>query len=369
MSVEVGLWRVDGNSDQVRRVDFTPMPNEAKLESILAADLSILDPNLLLIGRQVLTSFGKYIDLLALDADGRLVVIELKRDRTPREVVAQALDYGSWVLSLKDEDIAAIFDAFQARFEPSAAARSLDQAFKERFRVQSLPDALNESHELLIVAGDLDPSTERIVEYLSSQYQVPINVAFFRFFRDAGAEYLSRAWLLDPVQPEVGQKAPDTPWNGECYVSFGENDDRRWAHAMKHGYIAAGGGAWYTNTLRSLEPGERVWVNVPSTGYVGVGEVLEPAVPITEFKVLGPDGAMVPITETGTHLPSVDMPADMLEHFVRVRWIKTVPLDQAVRERGFFGNQNTVARPRTSKWVHTVERLKRRFGVGDVNRD
>lgn len=369
MAVEVGLWRVDGLGDhQVRRVDFTPMPDEAKLEAILAADLTILDPQLLLIGRQVLTSFGKYVDLLALDADGRVIVIELKRDRTPREVVAQALDYGSWVLTLKDDDIAAIFDAFQARYEPSAAARSLDQAFKERFRVQTLPDNLNDSHELLIVAGDLDPSTERIVEYLSNQYQVPINVAFFRFFKDADAEYLSRAWLLDPAQPEVGPNTPDTPWNGECYVSFGEHEDRRWDHAMKHGYIAGGGGAWYSTTLRSLEPGERVWVNVPSTGYVGVGEVLEAAVPITEFTVAGPDGTMVPITDTATHLPSVDLPAEELEYFARVSWIKAVPLHQAIWERGFFGNQNTVARPRTSKWGHTIERLKRRFGVGDAKR-
>jgi len=27
------------------------------------------------------------------------VLIELKRDRTPREIVAQALDYASWVSS------------------------------------------------------------------------------------------------------------------------------------------------------------------------------------------------------------------------------------------------------------------------------
>ena len=83
-----------------------------------------------------------------------------------------------------------------------------------------------------------------------------------------------------------------------------------------------------------------------------------------EFTVPGPDGTMLPITETATHLPSVDVPPEDLEYFVRVDWIKTVPLNQAVKERGFFGNQNTVARPRTSKWVHTVERLKRRFGVG-----
>jgi hypothetical protein len=49
------------------------------------------------------------------------------------------------------------------------------------------------------------------------------------------------------------------------------------------------------------------------------------------------------------------------EYFVPVEWIETNPLDKAVWEVGFFGNQNTVCRPRTSKWEHTVERLKRHF--------
>ena len=41
-----------------------------------------------------------------------LVLIELKRDRTPRDVVAQALDYASWVEELQAEDIAAIYRRF-----------------------------------------------------------------------------------------------------------------------------------------------------------------------------------------------------------------------------------------------------------------
>lgn len=51
----------------------------------------------MVVGRQVTTAFGKLIDLLAVDAEGNLTVVELKRDRTPREVVAQVLDYASWV--------------------------------------------------------------------------------------------------------------------------------------------------------------------------------------------------------------------------------------------------------------------------------
>lgn len=45
------------------------------------------------------------MNLLGLDVDGNLVLIELKRDRTPREIVAQVLDYASWVAALKTPQI------------------------------------------------------------------------------------------------------------------------------------------------------------------------------------------------------------------------------------------------------------------------
>ena len=60
---------------------------------------------MLVIGRQVRTPHGKYMDLLAMDSDGNLNALELKSDKTSREVVAQALDYGSWVSTLTREDV------------------------------------------------------------------------------------------------------------------------------------------------------------------------------------------------------------------------------------------------------------------------
>ena len=67
-------------------------------------DFRMSGTDLLIIARQVPTGFGGFIDLLALDAEGRVHVLELKRDRTPRDVVAQALDYGSWAKDLSLEE-------------------------------------------------------------------------------------------------------------------------------------------------------------------------------------------------------------------------------------------------------------------------
>lgn len=368
MPIEVALWRL---GSQLTRVEYCPMDTESRLEQVLADDITVADPNFLLIGRQVPTSYGKFIDLLAIDADGNLVVIELKRNRTPREVVAQLLDYGSWVRSLDDNDIAGIFDAFLAKYYPAHAGTSLDRAFCERFQVNEMPESLNESHKLVVVASELDDSTERIISYLADEYGVAINAVFFRFFRDGDREYLSRAWLIDPgdVEAKVEQKREKLPWNGEFYVSFGGHPDRDWEEARKYGFISAGGGAWYTKSLGMLEPGARIWVNMPGgIGYVGVGRVVDEAVPIDDFLVSDGNGRRVPITKLplkAARLTTKEKDPEKAEHVVRVEWIRTVPAAEAVREKGFFGNQNSAAKPRAKQWVHTVQRLKTQFEIPD----
>ena len=283
MPIEVGIWRM---GERPQRVDFSAIETEKRLEDVLASDLSILEPNLLLIGRQVPTAYGKFIDLLAVDREGNVVVIELKKDKTPREVVAQVLDYGSWVRTLEDDDIAGIFEAYTQKYYPEHAGTSLDQAFCEKFGVAEMPDSLNEAHELLVVAAQLDDSTERIINYLI-EFGVAVNAVFFRFFKDGNGEYLSRAWLIEPDQAEakIVEKRERLPWNGEYYVSFGGDTNRDWEEALKYGFISAGGGTWYTKSLGMLEKGARVWVNMPKIGYVGVGTVVEGAVPIDSFLV------------------------------------------------------------------------------------
>ena len=365
MPIELGLWRID---QQLAEVSFEPMAAESRLEDILESNVTIATPHLMIVGRQVRTSFDKVIDLMAMDVEGNLAIIELKKDKTYRDIVAQVLDYGSWVRGLRDEDIARIYNDYLARWHPERQSALLNEAFCARFKVNAMPEELNGDHELIIVAGSLDPSTERIVTYLAEHYDVNINAVFFRFFRDGDREYLSRVWLREPsaVAAEPGKEVGPEAWNREYYVSFGADENRHWDEAVKYGFICGGGGTWYSNTLLSLEPGARVWVNIPGTGYVGVGEVTEGRVPVEEFLVPDDSGQRVPITSLPLKIAAATKSSDSnekAEYLVRVKWIKTVPMTQAVRERGFFGNQNTVARPRTPKWGHTIERLKARFGI------
>ncbi len=171
MPIEVGIWRIGSN---IERVHFSSIETEAKLEDVLHRDISVLDPSLMVVGRQVSTIYGKYIDLLAIDADGDLTVVELKRNKTPREVVAQTLDYASWVQTLTHTDITALF----AEQHPN---ERFEEAFSSRFGI-SPPETLNENHNLVVVASELDNSTERIISYLAD-FEVPINVVFFRYLQ------------------------------------------------------------------------------------------------------------------------------------------------------------------------------------------
>jgi hypothetical protein len=47
--------------------------------------------------------------MLAIDAEGRLAIIELKRDRTPRDVVARVLEYGAWAATLGLQQVEEIY--------------------------------------------------------------------------------------------------------------------------------------------------------------------------------------------------------------------------------------------------------------------
>ncbi|WP_261624275.1 endonuclease NucS domain-containing protein [Nesterenkonia marinintestina] len=357
MPVEMRMWRIDG--DEPMPLVTSRLPAESDLHEFLKRDPSLLGERLLVIGSEVITPHGPRLDLLAIDVDGNLHLLELKRDKTPREVVAQVLDYGSWVSTLSREDVIDI--ATQHLAQPFEAA------FEDVFG-SAPPDELNGDLNLTIVAAELDASSERIVNYLRD-FGVPVSAVFFSYLEDDGRCYLARSWLVSsddesPTAAAGNKKSKRAPWNGmDWYVSFG--GDRVWEDARRFNFISAGQGKFYSQTIRSLPEGARVWVNVPSTGFVGVGITVRPATRFEEARVRI-NGQWQPLDgqqlATDYRFATAELDDDDAEWVVPVEWIDARPQSDAYWEKGMFASQHSACKLRQE---FTLGRLAAHFNLDD----
>ena len=354
MPVGQRIWRI---AQPPQRLRASALASEKLLEEMIVAAPEIVSDEWMIIGQQEDTGSGGRIDLLAIAPDSSLILIEIKRGRSPREVVAQAIDYATWVEALDAETVFRIYSRF-------SDGGDLAKDFEARFGTAIDTEEFPNHHQIVIVAASLDASSERIVSYLSKR-SVAINVLCFEIFENGSDKFLSRAWLQDPVESQLAtsateSKSPHAAWNGEFYVSFG-TEGRSWVEAAKYGFVSAGGGAWYSNTLKLLKPGDRIWVKAPGYGFVGVGRVKGVSTPANEFRV-NVEGTQKPVSDI-LMAENYKNPrqGEKGEYFVAVEWAQTVNLENAVNEPGLFGNRNTVCAPRVPKWRATIERLKTVF--------
>lgn len=114
------VWSLDDKTP----LATSKLTGEKELEDLLYEHIEILNESWLVIGRQVRTVS------LCMDHDGDMVVVELKKDLTPREVTAQTIDYASCVAKLSAEDIAKIY------LETSNQQETLNEAYDKKFHRQ-----------------------------------------------------------------------------------------------------------------------------------------------------------------------------------------------------------------------------------------
>lgn len=322
------------------------------IEDWVAENPGLLGLDAMIIGRQVPTDHGKYIDLLALDANGSLVIIELKKDRTPREIVAQVLDYASWVRTLSTPQVYARAEAF--------LGKRLVTAFRERFDA-SIPEHLNSNHSMLIVASELDPASRRIVEYLSEEHGVAINTAFFNVFKANGQQWLTTDLLLDQEEVEErSERKVRAPWSGYYFVNAGIGTHRSWDDMRRFGFVSAGGGEFYSKRLRQLNVGDPVFVYDKGNGYIGHGIVDSEAQLAAEFSTS--EGLLFEQELTEPKMKRVGEPSEDAEWVVGIGWKTTLERSQGKWFKGAFANQNIVCKLRDEA---TVDFLVHEFAVDE----
>lgn len=347
------LWRVVQETE-LKELPTSSLEAEYILEDWIAKDSSLLGMELLMIGRQVTTDFGGRIDLLAIDRQGDITIIELKRDRTPRDIVAQVLDYASWIRRLSYKDLDSIASAY--------IKKDLSSAFVEFFD-EAIPENINVNHKMLIVASEFDDSSQRIVEYLAEEYQVNINAIFFSIFTDDQGKLVGRAWLMDPEDvQDRAESRKQAPWSGFWFVNVGEGLHRNWDDNVKYGYIGAGQGPKYSDPLKKLKEGDPIFAYMKGLGYVGFGIVREPAKMVKDFVVEGGQKTLLDVPLTAPDAADNRDDSKLGEWAVGVDWKKTFDRNDARYFKGIFANQNIVCKLRHKR---TIDFLRAQFEVHD----
>ena len=134
----------------------------------------MLQEGLTIIGRQISVEGGR-LDLLALDMQGRWVVIEIKPDAVRRETVAQALDYASCIATMPYTRLAEKTDPYlQAR------STSLQAVLKERGAIEAAQE--DRDVTMIVVGTGKDPGLEPMINFLAEKFEMPISAVLYDVF-------------------------------------------------------------------------------------------------------------------------------------------------------------------------------------------
>ncbi|HEX8393891.1 MAG TPA: endonuclease NucS domain-containing protein [Longimicrobium sp.] len=169
------------------------------LENLLVNSPELLQPELVLVGRQVPTAGGP-LDLLGVDAEGRLIVFELKRGVLTREAVAQVLDYASDLAAMSNEALARLIEEHSGR---SGVAKISDflEWYSQEFPSQAGP--LAERPRMVLVGLGVDERALRVVNFLA-ETGVPIQLLTFHAFQAGRELFLAQQVESEPVVPTAG---------------------------------------------------------------------------------------------------------------------------------------------------------------------
>lgn len=154
----------------------------------------------------------------------------------------------------------------------------------------------------------------------------------------------------------------DEPENADEYwfVNVGEHEARDWDDCKEIGFLSAGYGARYSNAMKRLPLGAKVFAYMKALGYVGYGIVTSTAVMARDFVPHPPWLPLLDIPDLRSDIGHDLNDEDEADWVVGIRWHKTFDREDAKRFPGAFANQNVVCKLRDEA---TLKFLCKEFGV------
>lgn len=200
MASEIKSWQIiDGKLVTLE----SSLVNDGKkersdLEQWIKSNPQILGEDIVIIGEQVQTNSGP-LDFLGIDNSGNTVIVELKRDKLPREALAQAIDYASDVADWEIDRFREICKSY--------TKQNLEDLLQQRFESIAIEDlAINQAQRLLLVGTAVEESLGRMIEYLSDNYSVGINAVVLNYAKTKQGDAILSRMVIIPEEIEK-QKA------------------------------------------------------------------------------------------------------------------------------------------------------------------
>ena len=213
--------QINGNDLSSAELVHAPKTN-LKLEEYLEGWLeqspwAIAEETILIIGRQttaVLEEKRIIPDLLGLDSEGNIVIIELKKGKARREVVAQLLEYAAWANDLSDIDIHEIAERYFASVN-QLSDKTLTEVFCDTFDTGELP-SLNQKLRMFIAAEEIEDTVSSVCRFLRTVHGVDVSCVEFSVYQTESGERLVNSRVRvgdeDAVPPK---KTISERWSGD----------------------------------------------------------------------------------------------------------------------------------------------------------
>lgn len=155
-----------------KRLDELGLSEPQDLEAWLAsAGQGLFDRDILWIARQDRPDSSQRSDLIGVDAEGDLLIAELKRGEVHEDTIVQALVYAAEYALMSADDLATRFAAQSAKPGPSglvAKATSEEDAKSQLSRHVDQDAEVNENQTVLLVGENFSANVLAVCEFLRS---------------------------------------------------------------------------------------------------------------------------------------------------------------------------------------------------------
>ena len=277
---------------------------ESTIRDYIAKNPSKFPVLLLTLGTEIETERDfngtmEVLDILGIDEDGRLWVIELKRNGIDRNAVAQIVSYASWADQLSMQEL-------KKRFP------GLGKNYLKRFR-RKLPEKIIHPPGMILVGRFFPEAIKRLLIFLRVNFKLNI--------LHVEQEQTRRAWKFHLLNDEI--LAPDEEPAGQPAMEFffSQNEcGATWDDCRENGFLPLPQ-KWPAGGKQLLVSNTEVFVHYQENGCVGHGVVETSDGNQASFSKLK--------ARCSQDTAELWEKLEIKPSFIRIRWKKTVPRNQA----------------------------------------